>query len=159
VTTARLDRVSIFSNKLTFLIPHEWIEEEEEGDYYLYHLPNADSGWFRVSLITLTNEGEASKEHLHAHLMTRARNEGGTLHEHGENIVLAWEQPSEENGIPICSYWWAVARSHGPSFAQEALFSYTILRQSRENQENREMVCLLAQLVADAQFAEYNPNV
>jgi hypothetical protein len=40
----RLDRVFIFRNMLSFLIPHEWIETAE-GDNYLYCQPKTDSGW------------------------------------------------------------------------------------------------------------------
>ena len=53
--TRRLDEVSIFNDKLTFLIPHEWIEVESgEDGSYLYQVADAQSGWFRVSLITQT---------------------------------------------------------------------------------------------------------
>jgi hypothetical protein len=61
--TTRLDRVSIFGGKLSFLIPHEWIEEVE-GDNYLYHEPGTDSGWLRVSLITLQNADETPTQGL-----------------------------------------------------------------------------------------------
>ena len=49
----RLDEVSIFNDKVTFLIPHEWIEVESGDDgTYLYQAADARTGWFRVSLIT-----------------------------------------------------------------------------------------------------------
>jgi hypothetical protein len=52
----RLDEVSIFNDKLTFLIPHEWIEVESgEDGTYLYQVPDVRSGWFRVSLVTISN--------------------------------------------------------------------------------------------------------
>jgi hypothetical protein len=31
----RLDRVSVFGNTLSFLIPHDWIEGQSEDDHYL----------------------------------------------------------------------------------------------------------------------------
>jgi hypothetical protein len=153
VTTARLDRVLIFGDQLSSLIPHEWIEGEEEPDHYLYHLPNVDSGWFRVSLITLKASGKASKEQLRALLAEKAQKEQGSLCEVGDNIVVAWEELSEEDGVPICNYWWAVGRSHGPNLGHEALFSYTVLREHREDSETQETVSLLAGLVADATLA------
>lgn len=154
MTTIRLDRVFIFGDQLSFLIPHEWIEEEEEPDYYLYHAPNADSGWFRVSLITLKGTSKASKEQLREILAERAQKEQGHLYESGENIVLAWQQTLEEGEEPITNFWWAVSHSHGPSLAHEALFSYTILRERGEYPETQETLSLIAQLVADARFAE-----
>jgi hypothetical protein len=153
VITTRLDRVLIFGDQLSFLIPHEWIEGEEELDHYLYHLPNADSGWFRVSLITLKAPGKGSNEQLRALLAERAQKERGSLCEVGDNIVVAWEELSEEDGVPICNYWWAVGRSQGPNLAHEALFSYTVLRERREDSEAQQAVSLLARLVADATFA------
>jgi len=52
----RLDEVSVFGGKLSFLIPHDWEEDDSdaESNTYMYRRPNADSGWFRVSLNTAT---------------------------------------------------------------------------------------------------------
>src|SRR5947208_2822793 len=55
-SSMRLDEVSIFGDKLSFLIPHEWVEGEGDDDHYLYHEPQADSGWLRVSLITVRTD-------------------------------------------------------------------------------------------------------
>jgi hypothetical protein len=57
----RLDEVLIFNEKLSFLIPHEWIEAEEATDAYLYHYPETDSGWFRVSLNTVKTNTDPMK--------------------------------------------------------------------------------------------------
>ena len=67
---------------------------------------------------------------------------------------MAWKQLSEENGSPICNYWWAVGYSFGSNLAREALFSYTILRDRSEDKDTRETVSLIGSLVADAQFAD-----
>lgn len=98
--TTRLDRVLIFDDKLSFLIPNDWIEGEEEPDHYLYHLPNADSGWFRVSLMTLKAPGKGSNEQLRALLAERAQKERASLREVGDNIVVAWEELSERGWSP-----------------------------------------------------------
>jgi hypothetical protein len=153
VTTIRLDRVFPFNEKLSFLVPHEWTEEFET-DHYLYQASNTDSGWLRVSLITLTNPGRCSKEQLSKLLNERAQEKVGELYESGENIVVAWKHLSEESGSPICNYWWAVGHSFGPNLAREALFSYTILREQSEDPENRKTVSMIGRLVADAQFLE-----
>ncbi len=153
MTTIRLDRVFPFNEKLSFLIPHEWTEEYDT-DHYLYQSPNTDSGWLRVSLITLTNPGQCSKGRLCELLNERAQKEAGEFYESGENILAAWKQLSEESGSPICNYWWAVAHSFGPNLAREALFSYTILRERGEDTEALETVSLIGRLVADAQFPD-----
>jgi hypothetical protein len=152
VSDNRLDRVSTFGDQLSFLIPHDWVEFEEEQDHYLYHAPDADSGWFRVSLLTL-RQGDTSRAKLHRLLADRAYKEHGQLYESGENIVAAWEQFSEQNGVPICNYWWAVAYSHSASLGHEALFSYTILRERRTDPRTQQTVDLLANLVSDARFS------
>lgn len=147
----RLDRVFLFADQLSFLIPHEWIEaDDQETDHYLYHSSNANSGWFRVSLITA--KGNASKEDLFEHLSERAEKEHGTLNEFGENFVAAWEQLSREDGDDICNYWWAVAHSRGPALAHQALFSYTVLLERNQDPETIETVALLGKLVSDARF-------
>jgi len=153
VTEIRLDRVFTFGDQLSFLIPHEWLEGEEEGNNYLYHAPNAKSGWFRASLLTLKN---TSRERLYEHLNERAKKESGDLYESGDNIVVAWEQMSDEDGVLICNYWWAVGHSHGPNCCHEALFSFTVVREGREDPETQEELSLIAQLVADAKFVEPN---
>jgi hypothetical protein len=61
---------------------------------------------------------------------------------------------SEEDGVPICNYWWAVAHFHSPAFIHEALFSYTILRERSEDPDTREALSLVAKLVAEASFTE-----
>jgi hypothetical protein len=152
----RLDRVFPFNEKLSFLIPHEW-SEEWDTDHYLYQAPSTDSGWLRVSLITLTNPEACSRERLGELLHERARKEAGEFYESGENIVASWRQLSEESGSPICNYWWAVGYSFGPNLAREALFSYTILRDRSDETEIRETVSLIGRLVAEVQFA--NPNI
>lgn len=86
----RLDHVFVFGDQLSFLIAHEWSESDEERDHYLYHLPNADSGWFRVSLMTLRGEEKASRSYLLELLRRRADEEHGTIEESGDNIVGAW---------------------------------------------------------------------
>jgi hypothetical protein len=155
VTTIRLDRVFPFNEKLSFLIPHEWTEEYDT-DHYLYQAPNADSGWLRVSLITLTNPGQCSKGRLSELIKERAQQEAGELCESGENIVATWKQFSEESGSPLCNYWWAVGHSFGPNLAREALFSYTILRERSEDTETQETVSMIGRLVAEAQFPDPN---
>lgn len=153
MTATRLDRVFPFDEKLSFLIPHEWTEEFDT-DHYLYRAPNTDSGWLRVSLITLMNPGKCSKERLSELLNERAQEEAAEFYESGENIVVAWKQLSEESGSPICNYWWAVGYSFGSNLARKALFSYTILRERSEETTTRETVSLIGRLVADAQFAD-----
>ncbi len=151
MTAVRLDRVFPFNEKLSFLIPHEWTEDYET-DHYIYQAPNTDSGWLRVSLITMTSPGKCSKEQLRKLLNERAQKEIGEHYESGENVVVTWKQLSEERGSPICNYWWAVGHSFGPNLAREALFSYTILRERAEDTETRETVSLVGRLVVDAQF-------
>ena len=61
--TTRLDEVTIFDGKLSFLILHGWDETAEEG-HYLYSHRGADSGCFRVSLNTVKAVGETSAQLL-----------------------------------------------------------------------------------------------
>ena len=107
-----------------------------------------------MSHITLRDSRTSSRERLQGVLQERAKKEHGELYESGENIVVAWEEISQENGVPICNYGWAVAHSQGTSLGYEALFSYPVLRRSIDDSKTRETVALLSKLVADAKFAE-----
>jgi len=99
MSTIQLDRVFSFANQLSFQIPSEWVEDQEEGDHYLYHAPNTDSGWLRVSLITLKSPGKASKERVRAFLIKKTQKVHGKLYDYGSNIVVAWEQASKQGGL------------------------------------------------------------
>jgi hypothetical protein len=93
----RLDRVSVFGNALSFLIPHDWIEGQSEDDHYLYHLPEAECGWLRVSLISI----KVPKGNLSGKLDEIFEGDKHvTIEEQTGNRVCTWEKDSEEDGIP-----------------------------------------------------------
>lgn len=92
----RLDEVSTFGDKLRFLIPHEWVEREDGDDLYVYHAPDADSGWFRVSLNTLKVVVGPEQR-----LREIVKDGAYVLDESTGNWVKFWEKPSEEDGVPI----------------------------------------------------------
>lgn len=156
MTTQRLDRVSVFGDHLSFLIPHEWVESEEAGDNYLYHAPGADSGWLRVSLISIKGPKCHSAEELRSLLDARAREERGALLEVGDNIVVAWKKDSEEDGVPITNFWWAVGHFHGPALSHEAMFSFTVLREREGQSETLRTVEMVGNLVGQASFTQPN---
>ena len=149
--TTRLDRVFIFGDQISFLIPHEWEEFDEDGKNYLYHPPNAQSGWLRVSLISIKKG--CSPQELRSLLNERAVLEDGKLFEAGDNVVVAWENQSHENGDPITNFWWAVGHYHEPTLSHEAMFSFTVLAEQQKTPETVETVALLSQLVAQSEFA------
>jgi hypothetical protein len=145
----RLDEVGIFGEKIQFLIPHEWVEVDDGADdVYLYQAPHTDSGWLRVSLITLnTNEPEERLLRLFA--------DSGDLYisEKRGNYVQRSEKHSHENGSDIHIYYWKVANVVLPDRVLEAVFSYTILAERREESETQELVELVGNLVAETIFS------
>jgi hypothetical protein len=144
----RLDAVAIYGGKLSFLIPHEWVETED-GDDYLYHPPDADSGWLRVSLITVRVEDEAPTKRLENFFEDRqcVNKEART-----GNLVHTFDKDSEEDGVSIHLYYWLVANAVPPDLIREAVFSYTILRSCIDQEETQQMVALVADLVSQADF-------
>jgi hypothetical protein len=143
VTTTRLDRIAIFGDQLSFLIPHEWVATEEEGDSYLYHAASADSGRFRASLISIKRGCSSPR---------KAQEEHGHLFEVGNNLVVAWTKESEEGGDPITHFWWAVGHYHGSKLSHEALFSYTVLKERKTATETLETIEIRG-LLGHAEFA------
>ncbi|HWO33286.1 MAG TPA: hypothetical protein VNO32_31185, partial [Candidatus Acidoferrum sp.] len=126
----RLDRVFVFQDQLNFLISHDWVEgdTEDKGDY-LYHAPETDSGWLRVSLITLKLGDEPPHERL-------LRLQGDWLEdpnvavyveEESGNIIKKWDKDSMEDGDLIHVCHWCVANVVSPIIVMEAVFTYTIL--------------------------------
>jgi hypothetical protein len=138
----------LFSEKkLRFLIPHDWVEGEDESDTYLYHAPETDSGWLRVSLITA--KCEDPKAHLQGLFVD---SDSVFASEKQGNLVEASEKSSEENGVHIHIYNWKVANVVLPNRIFEAVFSYTILAERRTDQESQETVQLVGELISEAIF-------
>ncbi|HTA59885.1 MAG TPA: hypothetical protein VK805_17115 [Candidatus Baltobacteraceae bacterium] len=152
----RLDRVFLFQDQLNFLIPHDWLEgESEDSEDYLYHAPETDSGWLRVSLITLKLGNETPDERL---LRLQANwledsNVAVYAEEESGNIIKKWEKDSIENGDLIHVYHWCVANTVPPNFVMEAVFTYSILDTRKAEPETIETVELVEQLVGIAKFA------
>src|SRR5205807_8603733 len=147
MTIERLDAVSIFNDKLTFLIPHEWIEvESDENDVYQYQLPNARSGFFRVSLIT----GHGPAEKLRKSFQEEHSNVEVTPTT--ENFIAGSEKASTQDGTRIHIYYWFVGGSVAPDVIREAVFSYTVLADLVDDSETQSDVKIIGQLVADASF-------
>jgi hypothetical protein len=143
----RLDEVSIFGDKLTFLIPHEWVQGESDDDHYLYHSPETDSGWLRVSLITVRTDNPDQKlRKLFADCVDVVVSP--KMH----NLVERSEKHSLQDGANIHLYYWKVGNVVPPDLVQEALFSFTILSDRQGDKEVQETVALVGQLVSDAIF-------
>ena len=119
MTISRLDRVSVFGDKLSFLIPHEWVQDGDQSQgVYLYRAPGTSSGWLRVSLITAKNSFAGARNLL----AERTRQRNGKLRQSGLNLVATWENLSQEDGVPIYHYWWAVLHSLGPEVIRKRSF-------------------------------------
>ena len=147
MTINRLDAVSIFNDKLTFLIPHEWIEvESDEKDVYQYQLPDAISGFFRVSLVT--GHGPAEK------LRKSFQKEHGNVEVNPAtgNFIARSEKASTQDGTQLHIYYWFVGGSVAPEVIREAVFSYTVLADLSDDSETQSDVKIIGQLIADARF-------
>jgi hypothetical protein len=145
----RLDEVSIFNDKLTFLIPHEWIEVESgEDGTYLYQVPDVRSGWFRVSLVTISNVARPA-ERL-AELFSN--HENVSANETTGNLITRTEKDSEEGGTPLHIFYWFVGGCVPPNSVCEAVFSYTVVSDVLNNDDTQSEVILLGQLVSEARF-------
>jgi hypothetical protein len=148
MTKIRLDEVSIFGDKLRLLIPHEWVEGEDENNTYLYRAPNTDSGWLRVSLITV-NTAEPAMERLRAIFGDSTTT---TTDSKTGNLVELTEKDSLEDGTSIHIYYWKVANAVPPNVVREAIFSYTVLAAQMQDSETQRTVRLLSELVSQAVF-------
>jgi hypothetical protein len=154
----RLDRVSIFRDQLSFLIPRDWVEGESEEDYYLYHAPNTDSDGLRVSLLTreLATETPADRRHR-LHLKWRSEGEGHVfIEERTNNVIRVGEKDTEQDGELLRLDYRYVANFVQPNLMQEAIFSFTVLRTRIHNPQTLDMVKVVGELVTQAQFSRAN---
>ena len=149
----RLDRVWVFGDALSFLIPHDWVQGQSEDDHYLYHLPETDSGWLRVSLITI----KVPKGNVSRKLDEIFEGEKHvTIEEQTGNRVCTWEKDSEESGVPIHLFYWKIANAVPPHLVREAIFSYAVLSDLADLKETRDVVDLVGRLVSQAEFCRPN---
>lgn len=139
----RLDQVSIFEDKLTFLIPHDWIEGDEDGNDYLYHLPDARSGWFRAGLLTVP--AGPLEDMFQGSPNVKVDTTTG-------NWVSSWVKDTTEDGAVIRLYYWKVANTVANGQIRDAIFSYCILQQDIGTADNDDMVELLDYLLRSVKF-------
>ena len=152
----QLDRVFLFEDKLSFLIPQAFVEsDEEEGNHYLYKQPDTDSGWLRVSLITSKDPDRDPKERLQKFFSSK---KSVYTEESSGNLVSAFEKDSEEDGDSIHLYYWSVGNIIPPDVMCEALFSYTVLSERVRDVKTIHIVKLLGEQVSRAEFAPLTPN-
>lgn len=146
----RLDEVSIFGEKLTFLIPHEWVEVDDGDEGIVrYQLPKADSGWFRASLIT-TNGLADPVERLSSLFDGRGP---VTVNVETGNFISRTDKDVIQDGEPLHIYYWFVAGVVPPDIIREAVFSYTVLADRAQDPETGSDVRILGELLAKARFS------
>jgi len=146
----KLDEVTAFGGKLSFLIPSKWEEQPEDKQTYLYCLPAANSGWFRVSLNSVRTQTPAET------LEEIVRETEAARHQKTGNWVWTRERTTEEDGVKIHIYYWFVANITEPDYVREAIFSYTILSERSNDAETKSTLQLIEQIVGRASF---NPNI
>ena len=145
---SHFDRVSIFNGKLSFLVPHEWIETFDD-DHYLYYYPDSESGWLRVTLLTVKVDDETPAERLKDFFRGK---QNVSVDPQTGNVVSVSEKNSEEDGFRIHIYYWMVANVVPPDLIREAIFSYTVLLDRIDEKNTKQMVTLVGQLVSQADF-------
>jgi hypothetical protein len=117
----RMDRVYIFGDQLSFLVPHEWAEEDVgEENYYQYHEPGTDSGWCRVSLVTTKLRNEKPSEHLSRWII---EHENAFIEEKTGNRIRTSEKHRVDGGEQLSIYFWYVLNVVAPDSVYEAVFS------------------------------------
>lgn len=150
--TRRLDEVSIFNNRLTFLIPHEWIEVESgEDGTYQYQVRDTQSGWFRASLITtkgVANPAERLVQLFKGHDVVSGEATG--------NLIRRSEKDTVQDGENLHLYYWFIGGCVPPDMVCEAVFSYTILGNLVDDADTLSEVNLIDRLVSDARFNATN---
>jgi len=144
----RVDRITIFDGRLSFLIPHEW-KQYDEDENYLYCVPNTESGWFRVTLAETQCFRELPAEVLRGDFANR---QNVTQDTETGNLVSAFEHDSEEEGQRIHVYYWVVANVVQTDLVRTAIFSYAVLTDCMLDGETKEMVSLITQNVTKSDF-------
>ena len=146
-----LDRVYAFSDHISFLIPHHWVDQQE-GDNYLYFAEDGSEGWLRASLLSIKKNGNATTESLKSENLREAQDKGQDLLECGANIIRRYREYSEREGTPICNCYWIVSRCVSADLVYIAIFTYTIPSERLTTNRVQQLIALVGDCLAQTQF-------
>lgn len=151
----QLKEISYRGGALSFRLPSDWAEEygEKSGGTFYENAP--DAGTLRLSVVLFKTKNKPDSEQLEKFLRLRpeAKTKGAQIsRESNGNVVLQFIQRAQESGDEVSIVWWFVANGNFDDSMQIAMFSYTLLKQNLQREQNQEDIMLLDQELRNTKF-------
>ncbi len=140
---------------LSFRVPFDWVEEYGEKSGGTFYEDAPDAGTLRLSVVLFKTENKPDAEQLENFLRLRpeAKTKGAQIsRESNGNVVLQFIQKTQESGDEVSIVWWFVANGNFDNSMQIAMFSYTVLKQNLQREQNQEDIVLLDSELRQTQF-------
>jgi hypothetical protein len=119
------DRVSLFGDKISIRIPHEWEEVDSDDIETVTFYDQVDKlGWLRVSLFTKQTEESFQDVDL-KNLIDSAHDGDCGFYKVGDVYVAAWDEETKSDSSIMMFYWEAGAIINS-KLMRMAIFSLTV---------------------------------
>ena len=134
-----------------FRIPAQWIEEYEDDGGGTFYEDDPDSPTLRLNILTMESPRPIDTSEM---LSSRAEKAGQEImHLKNGNSVIAYNQPAEEDGLPLVIYYWELANAVPPKHGRIAIFSLTILKSQQTDPEITKTIELIGREVGLCEFS------
>lgn len=151
----QLKEINYRGGALSFRIPSDWIDEygDKSGGTFYENAP--DAGTLRLSVLVFQTQNKTEIDKLEEFLRSRreAKSKGAQItRESNGNVVLQFIQRTQEDGDDVSIVWWFVANGSFDNAIQIAVFSYTVIKQNLQKEQNQEDIVFLDQELRQTKF-------
>jgi|GEM_PF-5028938 len=127
------DRMSLFGDKISIRIPHDWEElDSEDDDHYTFHNPVNKLGWYRVSMFSKSSTNQFQESDLEK-IVDESHGGDCGLFKVGDKFIAAWQEPA--NSDPnLTMYFWKIGSIVYSKLIRIVIFSLAV--ENNRLQEN-----------------------
>lgn len=137
-----------------FHIPTSWKEEYSDMDGGTFYEDKADSGTFRLQIITVKSPTDIVSDSAVKILNSLKTIRNKAEAQSNGNAIARYDDTTVDRGTKIKIYYWSVCNPLPPNHARIATFSYTILQSQENNPQTMEQIEMLDREVRSAQFSK-----
>lgn len=147
------DRVSLFGDKISIRIPHEWKEVDSDDNETVTFYDQVDKlGWLRVSLFTKQTEESFQEKDLKNLIDTAHKGDCG-FYKIEDIYIAAWEEEAESDNSLMMFYWEAGAIINS-KLMRMAIFSLTVEKERMNKDGFDDEIAMIQDCIFATHFAK-----
>ncbi len=136
-----------------FRIPASWKEEYSDTDGGTFYEDKADSGTFRLKVITLKTPSTVKADSALEILNSLKQVQGKGERQANGTAFARFEQITVDRGQEIKIFYWFVTNALPPAHARILTFSYTILKRRENDSQTKQELEILEREIRAAKFS------